>query len=184
MATTPPTGELMLAEEEVIGKIYLIRGQRVMLDRDLAMIFGYETRRLNEQVRRNKERFPLDFMFQLTEPEVEILRSQFATANLPIKARTLPYVFTEHGLLMLANVLRSPMAIAASVHIVKVFVKTREMLMNHKDMLARLEQLEGRQIRQNSNIKQLYQYVKLLTVEKTRPRLSIGFKLKGQQTNN
>lgn len=163
----------------VIQKIYLIRGQRVMLDRDLAELYGYETKRLNEQVKRNKERFPEDFMFQLTSQEVEHLRSHFATANLPIKSRMQPYVFTEHGLLMLANVLRSPIAIEASINIIKVFVKTRTMIANHRDMLTRLEKLESQQTRQGSTVQQLYQYVKLLTHnEKPRPQ-KMGFRTKG-----
>ncbi|MEL6539536.1 MAG: ORF6N domain-containing protein [Bacteroidota bacterium] len=167
----------------VVQKIYLIRGRRVMLDRDLAELYGYETKRLNEQVKRNQERFPEDFMFQLTPQEVAHLRSQFATANLPSRLRTLPYAFTEHGLLMLANVLRSPVAIDASVNIVKVFIKTRNMIANHRDLQARLDRLEGQQARQSSTVQQLYQYVKLLAPKaKSSPR-KMGFRPKGSSNS-
>jgi len=165
-------------DEVVMQQIYMIRGQKVMLDRDLAVLYGYETKRMNEQVKRNKERFPASFMFQLTDEEVKNLRSQFATANVSIKSRILPYAFTEHGVLMLASVLKSETAIKAIVHIIKVFVKMREMILTHKDILAKLERLEKSHATQDIAIKQLYQYIKILMTEKQKPRPQIGFKIK------
>jgi ORF6N domain len=171
-------GQVAAADEVVMQKIYIIRGQKVMIDRDLALLYGYETKRMNEQVKRNQARFPASFMFQLTTEEEESLRSQFATANMPAKARTLPYAFTEHGVLMLASVLKSETAIKASVHIIEVFVKLREMALTHKDILLKLEQLEQQQATQDISIKQLLQYIKLFMTEKKKPRSQIGFKVK------
>ena len=165
-----------VVSEAVIQKIYLVRGQKVMLDSDLAVLYGYETKRMNEQVKRNRARFPDSFMFQLTSEEIVTLRSQFATASMSEKTRTLPYAFTEHGVLMLASVLKSETAIKASVHIIKVFVKLREMVLTHKDILIKLEQLEKKQGAQDINIQQLLQYIKLLTAEKQKPRTKIGFR--------
>ncbi len=170
---TPP----VLSDEIVMQQIYLIRGQKVMLDRDLAVLYGYETKRMNEQVKRNQERFPVSFMFQLTVEEVKHLRSQFATANVAVKSRTLPYAFTEHGVLMLASILKSNIAIKASVHIIEIFVKMREMVLTHKDILVKLEQLEQSQSAQDVSIKQLHQYIKILMTEEQSPRAPIGFKM-------
>ncbi len=165
-----------MVDEAVMQKIYLVRGQKVMLDSDLAILYGYETKRMNEQVKRNEARFPPSFMFQLTLEEVTHLRSQIATANVSAKTRTLPYAFTEHGVLMLASVLKSKTAIKASVHIIEVFVKLRAMVLTHKDILLKLEKLEKKQALQDINIKQLLQYIKLFTTEKQKPRPRIGFK--------
>ena len=170
--------EVFVTDELLIQKIYLVRGQKVMLDSDLAVLYGYETKRMNEQVKRNLARFPVSFMFQLTVEEVSGLRSQIATANVSVKTRTLPYAFTEHGVLMLASVLKSETAIRASVHIIKVFVKLREMVLTHKDILLKLEQLEQKQATQDTSIKQLLQYIKLFTTEKQKSRPQIGFKVK------
>ncbi|HET6992393.1 MAG TPA: ORF6N domain-containing protein, partial [Bacteroidia bacterium] len=115
--------------------IYLIRGHKVMIDEDLARIYGVTTKRLNEQVKRNLDRFPKDFMFQLTEKEIISLRSQFATSNEGKGGRRYaPYVFTEHGAVMLASVLNSPVAIKASIQVVKAFVRLREMLIANKEL--------------------------------------------------
>lgn len=125
-----------------------------MLDSDLALIYGVDTKRLNEQVKRNIARFPEDFMFQLTQKESESLRSQIATSkkgtNLKSQnatskrggRRTLPYVFTEHGAVMLASILNSPQAIEASIKVVKVFVRLREILSTHKELAKKIEELE------------------------------------------
>jgi len=134
--------------------VHLVRGQKVMLDSDLALIYGVDTKRLNEQVKRNIGRFPKDFMFQLTQNEIESLRSQIATSNKKANLksrnatskrggrRTLPYVFTEHGAVMLASVLNSPQAIEASMKVVKVFVRLREILSTHKELAKKIEELE------------------------------------------
>jgi len=113
-----------------------------MLDADLADAYGVPTKRLNEQLRRNKKRFPSDFVFQLNEEEFESLRSQFATSNKGRGGRrSLPYAFTEHGAVMLASVLNSPTAVEASIIVVRAFVKTRSILALHKDLAKRVEQL-------------------------------------------
>ena len=129
--------------ESIAHQIYFFRGHKVMLDVDLASLYGVSTKRLNEQVKRNRDRFPDDFMFQLRETEVAILRSQIATSNKRHGGRrTLPYVFTEHGAVMLASVLNSPIAVRASVQVVRAFVRLRELLSTHKELARKLEELE------------------------------------------
>ena len=135
--------ELIVSPERIVHAILLMRGQRVILDSDLAKLYGVTTKRLNQQVRRNNDRFPPDFMFQLTAEETEVLRSQFATSNQGRGGRRYaPYVFTEHGAIMAASVLNSPRAIDVSVQVVRAFVKLREMLATHKDLARKLEELE------------------------------------------
>jgi phage regulator Rha-like protein len=122
--------------------IYEIRGQNVMLDRDLAALYGVELKAMNQAVKRNLERFPADFMFQLTEDEWKILRSQIVTANENIsKVRFLPYVFTEHGVLMLSNVLNSTKAINMSIQIIRVFDKLRKYALEQTSKDLRIEEL-------------------------------------------
>jgi phage regulator Rha-like protein len=167
-----------IIEEKIIDKIHLIRGQKVMIDRDLAELYGVETRRLKEQVNRNPDRFPGHYMFELTAEEYEILRSQNATLRHGAHSKYLPYVFTEHGVLMLANVLKSKRAIEMSLKIIDVFVKLREMLLTHKDILLKLEQMEKQMIQNSSNIQTIFAALKeLLTPPPEKPRSAIGFKL-------
>lgn len=125
------------------SRIHLIRGQRVILDLELAEVYGVTTKRLNEQVRRNRDRFPKDFMFQLSDQEVTSLRSQFATAKWT-KRRVLPYAFTEHGAVMAANVLNSPIAIQASILLVRAFMKLREAFAENVELKRRLVEIERR----------------------------------------
>jgi hypothetical protein len=132
---------LMIPDELVINKIYLIRGQKVMLDADLAELYQVETKRLNEQVRRNIERFPVDFMFKLTQKEFENLKSQFATSSWGGR-RKLPLAFTEQGVSMLSGVLNSDTAIRVHIQIIRVFAKMKELLLTHKDILLQLEKIE------------------------------------------
>lgn len=141
---------IAVIEEIEEDKIYVIRGQRVMLDSDLAEVYAVETRRLKEQVRRNRHRFPKDFMFELTTDEmrqIQSLRSQIATLNdgQPKRGRHSkypPFAFTEHGAVMLASVLNSPTAVEASIVVVRAFVKIRAMLALHQDLADRVEELE------------------------------------------
>jgi hypothetical protein len=133
----------MTPSQAIESRIFLIRGHRVMFDTDLALIYGMTTKRLNEQVRRNLDRFPSDFGFQLTQKETRILRSQTATSTWGGR-RYLPYVFTEHGALMLASVLSSPVAIQASIQVVRAFIRLREILGNHAELAHRIDELEGR----------------------------------------
>lgn len=147
-----------------------------MLDSDLAELYGLETKRLKEQVNRNIDRFPKHFMFQLTKDENEILRSQFATLRHGEHSKYLPYTFTEHGVLMLSNVLKSKRAIEMSIKIIDVFVKIREMLLTHKDILLKLDQLE-KQVTQNSeDIRMIFAALKQLLTPPESPRQRIGFK--------
>jgi len=127
--------------ENIETRILTIRGEKVMLDADLAELYGVETKRLNEQVRRNIERFPEDFMFQLTNKELANLRSQFATSSWGGR-RSPPYAFTEHGALMLGNVLKSEQAVEVSVMVVRAFVRMRELVAGHKELAQKLNQLE------------------------------------------
>jgi len=122
------------------GRIHQVRSQRVVLDKDLAELFGVTTYRLNEQIKRNRQRFPHDFMFQSTDQEVSALRSQTAISKKGRGGRRyLPYAFTEHGVVMAANVLNSPIAVESSVLIVRAFIRLREMLREHSDLKQRLE---------------------------------------------
>lgn len=129
--------------EEIEEKIFLIRGQKVMIDSDLAELYQAETRVLNQAVKRNLNRFPEDFMLQLTEDETKSLRSQIVTSNTGRGGRRyLPYAFTEHGAVMLASVLKSQVAIEASIKVVRAFVKMRSILALHQDLADRIKELE------------------------------------------
>ena len=169
---------LIVPEEVVISKIYVIRNHKVMLDRDLAVLYGVRAIRLREQVKRNPDRFPENFMFQLTENEVENMVSQNAIPSKQHLGGYLPYVFTEHGVLMLANVLKSEQAITMSIRIIEIFVKIRELLLTHKDILLKLEQLEKRAVRQDDDIKLIFKYMRELLNPKTQPLRKIGFRQK------
>ncbi len=136
--------KVLVTTESIELKILLIRGQKVMLDADLAELYGVETRRLNEQVSRNIERFPVDFMFQLTTEEFTSLRSQFATLKTGRgqHRKYMPYAFTEHGALMLGNVLKSAQAVEMSLMVVRAFVRMRELVAGNKELAQKLNQLE------------------------------------------
>ncbi|MDZ4203215.1 MAG: ORF6N domain-containing protein [Bacteroidales bacterium] len=175
-----PTTNIAIPDEVVMSKIYLIRGQKVMLDSDLAELYGAETRRLNEQVKRNRDRFPEDFMFQLTETEFENLKSQIATSSWGGR-RKLPSAFTEHGVLMLSSVLNSDLAIKVNIQIVRVYIKIRNMLGTHKDLLLKFEQFEAKLADHDDKIMLILEYIKQLeqakqqeSEQKNQPR--IGFK--------
>ena len=168
---------LAIPDEVVMNKIYLIRNHKVMLDDDLAELYQVETRRLNEQVKRNVDRFPEDFMFQLTESEWENLKSQNATSSWGGR-RKMPYAFTEHGVLMLSSVLNSDRAIQVNIQIMRIYAKLREMLMTNKDILLKLEKLERRVIKHDQDIKVVFGYLRELLNPKTEPQRQIGFKRK------
>ncbi len=172
--------KLMIPDEVLMNKIFLIRGLKVMIDSDIAELYEVETRRLNEQVKRNIERFPINFMFQLTKEEFDNLKSHFATSSWGGR-RKLPYAFTEHGILMLANVLKSDRAIKMSIRIIEVFVKIREILLTHKDILLRLEKIEQTITEHDSNILIIFEYLKQLEQAKQeqldyKNRKRLGFK--------
>ncbi len=128
---------------EIANRIIIVRGQRVLLDTDLAALYGVQTRRLNEQVRRNQGRFPSDFMFLLKISELQINRSQIATGSRKHRdPRFMPFAFTEHGAIMAATVLNSPRAVEMSVYVVRAFVKLREVLASNTELARKLEALE------------------------------------------
>jgi hypothetical protein len=140
----PETAVAVVPVERVERRILLIRGEKVLLDADLADLYGATTKRLNEQVRRNRDRFPADFMFQLkAEEKAEVVANCDHLARLKFSP-SLPLAFTEHGAIMAANVLSSPRAIAASVMVVRAFVRLRQMLASHADLARKLEDLEKR----------------------------------------
>ncbi len=174
--------KLIIPEEVVISKIYEIRGKKVMLDRDLAELYGVETKRLKEQVRRNLERFPEHYMFELTENEFNSLRSQFASSKKGRGGtRYLPMAFTEHGILQLANALKSSMAIQMSIRIIDVFVKMRESLLTHKDLLLDIEKNKTQVSGQDKKIELIFNYLKQFIKEQSTSRKKIGFKRKEEE---
>jgi phage regulator Rha-like protein len=167
-------------EEVIINKIFLIRGEKVMLDSDLAELFGVETKRLKEQVKRNIERFPEKFLFELTKDETQNLRSQIATSSWG-GSRYASYAFTEHGVLMLANVLRSESAIKMSIRIIEIFVQMRQVMLTNKDILLKLEQLENKVGKHSKEIEVIFEYLKELVSPTVEPREKIGFKIKEEK---
>ena len=147
-----------------------------MLDSDLAELYGVPTKRLNEQVRRNKDRFPIDFMFQLTPEETENLKSQFATSRSGWGGRRkLPNAFTEHGAIMLASVLNSERAIEASVYVVRAFVRLRELLVTHKEVAQKLAELERKTAGHDEDIKSLFTAIRQLMTPPVLKKRRIGF---------
>ncbi len=167
--------------EFVANKILLIRGQKVMIDSDLAEFYQIATMRLNEQVKRNHDRFPPDFMFQLTTPEYEYLISQFAISKKGRGGRrTLPYAFTEHGVLMLASVLRGQKAADVSIFIVRAFVRIREILSSNKELAYKIEELEREQKIQNKHINAIYSMFDKFLDEPLKPEAPMGFSRSGK----
>ncbi|MCJ0741994.1 ORF6N domain-containing protein [Pedobacter montanisoli] len=162
-------------DEVVINKIYEIRRQKVMLDSDLAELYQVETKRLNEQVRRNPDRFPEDFMFQLTENEWKNLKSQIATSSWGGR-RKLPFVFTEHGVLMLSSVLNSSQAIQVNIQIVRIFTRLRKLLNEHSELKLEITDIKKHLQNHDKNIELVFTYLDELTEKKAAPRRRIGFK--------
>ncbi|MEY4669958.1 MAG: hypothetical protein RL518_2657 [Pseudomonadota bacterium] len=158
--------------------VITIRGHRVILDVDLAMLYNVAPKRLNEQVKRNRARFPDDFMFQLGDQEVKILRSQIATAKWTMR-RTNPYAFTEHGVVMAANIVSSKVAIDASILLVRSFVKMRTMLSEHIDLKRRLLDVERRLAQgfaqHEDELREIRFLISQLETPKDRPKRTIGF---------
>lgn len=173
---------LSIPDEVVIGKIYQIRNHKVMLDIDLAQLYQVETKRLNEQVKRNADRFPEDFMFQLTDEEWESLRSQIATSNKGRGGRRYsPLAFTEHGVLMLSSVLNSERAVQVNIQIMRIYTKLKTMLMDHKDILLKLESLERKVGGHDDDFRIVFTYLNELLNPSTEPMPKVGFKRKDEQ---
>ena len=178
MAKKLPAGEGAAVPGELVERrIYLIRGQKVMLDADLAELYEVETKRLNEAVKRNPGRFPEDFMFQLTPEEAESLRSQFATSNEGRGGRRyLPYAFTEHGVAMLSSVLNSKRAVQMNITIIRAFVRLREALAVNQELVRRLEQVEAKLRQHGGAIGLLAEEIrKLKQPPPVPPKRRIGF---------
>ena len=170
----------IVPDEVVMSKIYLIRSQKVMIDRDLAGLYGVETKQLKRQVKRNIKRFPPDFMFELNKKEFEHWRSQNGTSNVSdtMGLRYAPYVFTEQGVAMLSSILKSDKAISVNIQIIRIFTRMRELMLTHKDILLKLEQLEKQTFHNTDDIQLIFQYLKkLLTPAPETPRKRIGYKL-------
>jgi len=161
------------ADAAITGRIHLLRGQKVMLDRDLAELYGVENKQLKRQVRRNLGRFPEDFMFELSANEN--LRSQFGTSSWG-GSRYAPMVFTEQGVAMLSSVLNSEQAILVNIQIISVFTRMREMLLSHREILHKMEQLEGRVTGHDEEIQALFDHLTALVSSTEHPRKAIGFK--------
>ncbi len=171
-----------ISEEAIINKIYVIRGRKVMIDRDLAQLYDVETRALNQAVKRNEKRFPNDFMFQMTREEMQDWISQIVISNREnMGLRKPPLVFTEQGVAMLSSALNSDRAIQVNIQIIRVFTKMRELLATHKEILKKLEQLEKKDIEQDDKIMLIFEYLKQLEKTKQeeleyRNRQQIGYK--------
>jgi hypothetical protein len=163
--------------EQISSSILFVRGQRVLLDSDLAALYGVTTKRFNEQVRRNQARFPADFMFQLTAEEVTGLRSQIATSNVGRGGRRYaPYAFSEHRAIMAATILNSPLAVEMSVYIVRAFVQLRDMLGSNKELARRLDDLERKLASHDQAITGILKAIRELMSPPPEPkRRGIGF---------
>lgn len=158
----------LVVEQKILNRIYVIRGQKIMLDEDLAEMYNVETRRLNEQVKRNIKRFPKDFMFTLTQKEFENLKSQNATSSWGGR-RKLPNAFTEQGVAMLSSILNSDTAIEVNIRIIRVFTKLREYALTHREILMQLSRLE-REVKGNSkDIENIFMVLKELIEKQSNP---------------
>ncbi len=165
-----------VSTEIVVSKIHFIRSQKVMLDKDLARLYGVTTKQLTQQVRRNIFRFPDDFMFQLSSQEFESLRSQFVTSNRGGR-RYQPYVFTENGVAMLSSVLKSRTAVAVNIQIMRTFTRLHELLVAHKDLALKIENLERESRDHGRKIQAILQAIKeLLSTPSEKPKPPIGFR--------
>jgi len=168
----------LISTEVIATKILIIRGKRVMLDSDLAVLYEVKTKRLNEQVARNQKRFPEDFMFQLTEEEANFLRSQNATSKRGGR-RYLPYVFTQEGVAMLSSVLNSERAIMVNVQIMRAFAQLRRLLLTNKDLRRKIEEMERKYDKQFAIV---FQAIKqLLEPPPEEKRRISGFKVEKQR---
>jgi len=168
------TKNVSIPNELITNKIYVIRGVKVMLDKDLALLYGVENKRLKEQVRRNLDRFPSSFMFELTTAEYNSLRSQFATLKRGRHSKYPPFAFTEHGILMLSSVLNSNKAIKMSVQIIETFVQLRRLANDYEEIMQKIEQLEAQN---NEQFIEIYEVLQnLLSKPNEKPRTKIGYK--------
>jgi len=172
--------EVLIPHELISNKIYFIRNQKVMLDRDLATLYQVETKQLKRQVKRNIDRFPKDFMFQLNTEELKLWRSQNGTSNSSDKMglRYAPMVFTEQGVAMLSSVIHSKTAIKVNIQIIRVFTKIRQMLSDNSNLKLEIEEIKKKIANQNKNIELVFTYLDELIEKKEnqKPRIKIGYK--------
>ena len=168
-----PNTQSLIPTERIERSILLIRGQKVLLDNDLASLYGVETKKLLQAVKRNVRRFPEDFMFQLNAEEFDILRSQFVTSSSWGGRRHAPYAFTEQGVAMLSRVLRSPRAVAVNIEIMRAFVRLRQMLLSHADLARKVNSLEKKY---DSQFKVVFDALRqLMQPPEEKPKRPIGF---------
>ena len=165
-----------ISSEIIARKILFIRGRKVMLDRDLAQLYGVKTRDLNKAIKRNRDRFPDDFMYQLTKEEIAILKFQFGTSSWG-GTRKPPYAFTEQGVAMLSGILHSKRAVQVNIAIMRAFVKLRELLLTHKELAEKLEALERKYQLHETDIQAIFEVIKKLLEpppEPPRPRFDMN----------
>ena len=169
---------IIISEKTIESKIYFIRGQKVMMDSDLAEMYGVETKALKQAVKRNMDKFPEDFMFELTAKEAEdFSRSHFVTLKRGQNIKYLPFAFTEHGVLMLSSVLRSKQANDVNIRIMRVYSKMKELIMLNKDILLKLEKLERSSDKHDKDIQVIFSYIKKLIEQPVKEKTTrIGFK--------
>lgn len=173
--------KLTVPDKTVMNKIYMIREQKVMMDSDLAELYGVETKVLKQAVRRNMSRFPADFMFEMTVEELETLRSQFVTSNVARGGtRYMPFCFTEQGLTMLSCVLNSERAIHVNIQIIRIYTQIRQMLLAHKEVFMRVAEVEKEVVKHDQKIELLFNYLSKFIEKEGKPRTEIGFKRKGK----
>lgn len=168
-----------IPEEVLMSKIFIINDTKIMLDSDLAELYQVETKVLNQAVKRNIDRFPPDFMFQLSDKQWKNLKSHFVTSRWGGR-RTTPYVFTEQGVAMLSSVLNSEVAINVNIQIIRVFTKMREMLLTHQDLLLEMEEIKKKVSGQDEKIELIFYYLKQFVKEREKPRVQVGFKRENQ----
>lgn len=166
---------LTLNTDSIKEKIYLIRGEKVMLDMDLAILYGVATKVLKQAIKRNIDRFPDDFMFELTKDELDNWRSQIVTSNLSLKQglRIRPLVFTEQGIAMLSSVLNSTRAIQINIQIIRIFTKLRRMIDAYKELRDKVEEMEKNN---ETNFREIFRVIRLLIKEDEKPKNKIGFR--------
>ncbi len=162
----------IIPHDTIVSQIYFVRGEKVMLDVDLAELYGIETKVLKQSVKRNINRFPADFMFPLTRDEFQSLRSQFVTLKRGEHSKYLPFAFTEQGVAMLSGVLRSPRAVAVNVQIMRTFAQLRRWLSTHKELERKLDHMERRY---DGQFKIVFDAIRLLMKEESAPKHKLGF---------
>lgn len=176
---------IKVSEETILDKIYVLRGMKVMLDKDLSEMYGVEVRALNQAVKRNILRFPNDFMFQLTEIEFKSLISQFVMSKNKGRGgtRKLPFVFTEQGVAMLSSVLNSETAIQVNIQIIRLFTKMKQLILDNKDLWMKIEKIEQHLVKHDEEIKTVFAYLKRLLIQEKKPRNPIGFNANFKKDN-